>query len=414
MLGRPFESLVTLSVRTYAQLAESRVFQLRTRNGDHEVDLIVERPDGRIVALEIKLGTSVDIDDVTHLSWLRERVGDDLLDSVVITTGPYAYRRTDGIAVVPAAHQCDPTAAHGAVWQATHMASVGEEQLRVRIMHALAEAAAETGYVTRAQLSALDVDGMPRRIIDQSRGIWNPRDLQATLTVVSSPSGPYDDQVVGDSLFTYDYRAGTVRGDNTKLRRAYELELPIILLRKIETGIYVPVFPVYVVADDQASRQFVLALDESLRFLRDPMDLSAQERRYAQRVVRQRLHQPEFRGRVLRAYQTRCAVCTLKHGRLLDAAHIVGDGEEGGDPIVVNGLSLCKIHHAAYDTNLLGIAPDYVVHVNRELLEEQDGPMLKHGLQEMNQRPLTVPSRATQRPDRERLARRYDTFRAAS
>lgn len=293
------------------------------------------------------------------------------------------------------------------------MTSVGEQHLRERIMHALAEEAAEHGVVTRQQLSALDVDGTPTRVIDQSRGIWNPRHLEATLAVVSSPSGPYNDEAVGDSLFRYDYRAGSVHGDNTKLRRAYELGLPIILLRKIDDGVYVPVFPVYVVDDDLSSRQFLLALDESLRFLRDPRHLSAQERRYAERIVRQRLHQPEFRGRVLRAYETRCAVCALRHGRLLDAAHIVGDGEDGGDPVVVNGLSLCKIHHAAYDSNLLGIAPDYVVHVNRELLEEQDGPMLKHGLQEMNERPLTVPSRRTHRPDRDRLAQRFEAFRAA-
>lgn len=278
-------------------------------------------------------------------------------------------------------------------------------------MHALAEITAENGAVTRAQLSALEVDGTTRRLIDQSRGIWNPRDLEATLSVVSSPSGPYADQDVGSSLFRYDYRRGTVRGDNTKLRRAYELGLPIILLRKlVEYNVYVPVFPVYVVADDRSARQFVLALDEGLRFLRDPLHLSEQEKRYAERVVKQRLHQPEFRGRILHAYATRCAVCALGHGRLLDAAHIIADAQEGGDPVVANGLSLCKIHHAAYDTNLLGISPDYVVHVDRELLEESDGPMLQHGLQEMNERPLTVPTRPSDRPDRERLARRFEAF----
>ena len=293
------------------------------------------------------------------------------------------------------------------------MDSAAEEQLRQRIMRALAEQTAEHGFVTRAQLSALDVDGEPRRVIDQSRGIWNPRDMEATLAVVSSPSGPYKDSFVGGGLLQYDYRAGSIRGDNTKLRRAYELGLPIILLRKIDTGTYVPVFPTYVVGDDQANRQFMLALDESLRFLRDPLNPTEAERSYAERVVRQRLHQPEFRGRVLRAYDTRCAVCTLKHGRLLDAAHIVSDSDDGGDPVVVNGLSMCKIHHAAYDSNLLGISPDYVVHINRDLLEEHDGPMLRHGLQEMNQRPLTVPKRQTDRPDRSRLSRRYEEFRAA-
>lgn len=293
------------------------------------------------------------------------------------------------------------------------MESIGELRLREMIMHALTEATAENGFVTRQQLSALDVAGTPRRVIDQSRGIWNPRDMAATLAVVSSPDGPYEDQHVGESLFRYDYRAGSIHGDNTKLRRAYELELPIILLRKIAAGQFVPVFPVYVVGDDQASRQFVLALDESLRFLKDPLHLSADERRYAERVVKQRLHQPEFRGRVMRAYATQCAVCRLKHGRLLDAAHITEDGDDAGLPIVTNGLSLCKIHHAAYDANLLGISPDYVVHIDSDLLEERDGPMLKHGLQEMDQAPLQLPTQHGERPDRERLARRYEGFGAA-
>lgn len=103
LLGALFESLITLSVRGYAQAAEATVHHLRTRNGDHEVDLIVERDDGRVVAIEIKLSPSVGDSAVKHLRWLRERLGDRLLDSVVITTGRHAYRRADGIAVVPAA-----------------------------------------------------------------------------------------------------------------------------------------------------------------------------------------------------------------------------------------------------------------------------------------------------------------------
>jgi predicted AAA+ superfamily ATPase len=103
LLGALFESLVTLSIRVYAQMARARVSHLRTRNGDHEVDLIVERRDGRILAVEAKLAAVPDDRDVRHLHWLARQVGSDLLDAVVITTGPYAYRRPDGIAVVPAA-----------------------------------------------------------------------------------------------------------------------------------------------------------------------------------------------------------------------------------------------------------------------------------------------------------------------
>ncbi len=103
LLGALFESLVTLCVRTYAEAADAHVSHLRTHRGDHEVDLIVTRDDGRMVALEVKLAPIADDDDVRHLHWLREQLGNDLLDAAVITTGPAAYRRPDGIAVIPAA-----------------------------------------------------------------------------------------------------------------------------------------------------------------------------------------------------------------------------------------------------------------------------------------------------------------------
>ncbi|MFZ4737619.1 MAG: ATP-binding protein [Bradymonadia bacterium] len=103
LLGNLFESLVTLCVRVYAQAAEAGVSHLRTRGGEREVDLIVSRADQRLVALEVKLARTISDADVRHLHWLREQIGDDLLDAVVIHTGPEAYRRADGIAVVPAA-----------------------------------------------------------------------------------------------------------------------------------------------------------------------------------------------------------------------------------------------------------------------------------------------------------------------
>jgi len=103
LLGHLFESLVTQSVRAYAQAAEAEVRHLRTKGGRNEIDIIVERRDGRVLALEVKLAGAVTDDDVKHLRWAQERVGRDLLDAIIVTTGPAAYRRTDGIGVVPAA-----------------------------------------------------------------------------------------------------------------------------------------------------------------------------------------------------------------------------------------------------------------------------------------------------------------------
>jgi predicted AAA+ superfamily ATPase len=106
-LGALFESLVTQSVRVYAQSADARVGHLRTFAGEREIDLIVERGDGRVLAIEVKLRPVPSDRDVAHLRWLREQIGEDLLDAVVVTTGREAYRRPeDGIAVVPAALLC--------------------------------------------------------------------------------------------------------------------------------------------------------------------------------------------------------------------------------------------------------------------------------------------------------------------
>jgi predicted AAA+ superfamily ATPase len=103
LLGHLFESLVALDVRVYAQAADAGVYHLRTRNGDREIDFIIEGRARRVLALEVKLAPSIDDSDVRHLLWLRERIGDRLLDAAVITTGTHAYRRHDGVAVIPAA-----------------------------------------------------------------------------------------------------------------------------------------------------------------------------------------------------------------------------------------------------------------------------------------------------------------------
>jgi len=103
VLGRLFESLVTLSLRVYAQAHEAQVKHLRLHGGEHEIDLIVERADRRVLAIEVKLGRTVDDGDVKHLLWLKERLGHQLIDAIVVHTGPEAYRRQDGVGVVPAA-----------------------------------------------------------------------------------------------------------------------------------------------------------------------------------------------------------------------------------------------------------------------------------------------------------------------
>jgi putative restriction endonuclease len=116
---------------------------------------------------------------------------------------------------------------------------------------------------------------------------------------------------------------------------------------------------------------------------------------------------------VISAYETRCAICQLRHGRLLDAAHITADNDENSSTSVTNGISLCKIHHTAYDINIIGIDPDYRVHVREDILEEADGPMLQHGIKEMDQRTLWVPGQLRDQPDINRLSQRFAVFERA-
>lgn len=101
MLGHLFESLVTLCVRVPAQAADATVGHLRTRNGDHEIDLVVVRDDGRVLAIEVKLAATVEDRDTRHLHWLSQHVGDDMVDAIIINTGPQAYRSHDGVGVLP-------------------------------------------------------------------------------------------------------------------------------------------------------------------------------------------------------------------------------------------------------------------------------------------------------------------------
>jgi putative restriction endonuclease len=141
---------------------------------------------------------------------------------------------------------------------------------------------------------------------------------------------------------------------------------------------------------------------------------NALERRYALRAVKQRLHQASFREAVIAAYNGRCALSGLPESVLLDAAHIVADKDElFGQPVVPNGIPLSKIHHAAFDAHLIGIDPDYRLHVSERLLGHSDGPMLE-ALKRLNGGTIHLPNRDKDRPDRDRIARRFERFRAAA
>lgn len=278
-------------------------------------------------------------------------------------------------------------------------------------------------YGGRIPRSAL-MDGVPvagRRIPiwNYQKGIFKPAALGrngAALSVQTSAESPYDDvHDMESGRIVYKYR-GTDPGhpDNAALRQAMLQQRPLIYLVAVDPGFYDAVLPVYVATEDPAEHQFTLVADQlsALPMPSDPL-MTKVRREYATRAVLQRLHQQQFRRMVLLAYREQCCICRLRHVELLDAAHILPDRHPKGEPIVTNGLGLCKIHHSAYDANIIGIDPDTRVHVRDDVLKERDGPMLQHGLQEVAGYRLILPSNADLRPNRDFLAERFARFRAA-
>lgn len=281
------------------------------------------------------------------------------------------------------------------------------------------------GVLSRQQMEAGFVFGSERISFAHERvGIWRPKILSgsgAALSLTTAAVRPgvvrrYDDQVGGDEWFSYRYQGEDPNHwHNRSVRKAMELGVPLIYFYGLTPGYYEAVFPVYIVKDEPEALTFRLAADAV--GLGEPSLMvgggTSPLKEYATRQVKVRLHQHRFRELVLGAYGHRCTICKLGHTPLLDAAHIIADRDERGRPEISNGLSLCKIHHSAYDVNILGITPDYQVAIREDILAERDGPMLRHGLQELNMQRLHLPRVAGDRPNREYLEERYRSFRAA-
>jgi putative restriction endonuclease len=255
-------------------------------------------------------------------------------------------------------------------------------------------------------------------IWNYQKGIFKPAILGrdgAALSVQTSADSPYADAHDPDAgHFVYQYR-GTdpEQADNRSLRRAMSLQRPLLYLLAVDPGVFEAILPVYVVNDDPARLQFTLVADLSPSLANSDAAVTAARREYATRAVMQRLHQQQFRRVVLTAYRNQCTICRLRHVELLDAAHIIADRDERGEPVVSNGLGLCKIHHSAFDADIIGVDPDARVHVREDVLKEKDGPMLRFGLQEVHNTRLVLPRRAVDQPNRDFLAERFDRFRAA-
>ncbi|NLX77906.1 MAG: HNH endonuclease [Clostridiaceae bacterium] len=299
-----------------------------------------------------------------------------------------------------------------------------EEQKRIRLaaFNWLKEQTMLYGDVLPRELLArgFEYDGQRITLLGP-QGIWKPKALSVPLSVTTVYDGPYDDAIDSGGFLQYRYR-GTdpEHRDNKGLREAMEKQIPLIYFYGIVPGKYLAVWPVYIIGDNPSSLTFTIAADdistiENHLFRSQGYNISSNSeiavRRYITSSVRQRLHQKSFRERVLLAYSQQCAFCRIRHIQLLDAAHIIPDGEELGDPVVNNGISLCKIHHAAFDANIIGVTPDYIIEVREDILEEKDGPMLKHGIQELQHKKIILPHDKAKWPDRERLYIKYTKFK---
>jgi putative restriction endonuclease len=262
-------------------------------------------------------------------------------------------------------------------------------------------------------------------LINQRRGIFKPQQMRFLLsikTVFPKPGGRvwYDDQrevhrqiFEGDETVDYAFMGQDPNApDNRWLREAFENSIPVIYFLGIAPGCYQAILPAFISGWDPKALKARVAFGISEQEVM-AAPATAVERRYALRLVKHRLHQASFREAVIAAYNGRCAVTGLPEPLLLDAAHIVADkNEQFGQPIIPNGIPLSKIHHAAFDAHLIGIDPDYGIHVSDRLLARSDGPMLE-ALKQLKGGSIHLPRRNQDRPDRDRLALRFERFRSA-
>jgi putative restriction endonuclease len=279
-------------------------------------------------------------------------------------------------------------------------------------------------------------DVLPRKLLEQGfefqgqrvhlispQGIFTPKFLELPISINTAPKGPYDDYFAKDGFLLYRYRGiDPNHRDNVGLRKIFELQLPLVYLHGIEPGKYLATYPVYIIGDDPNSLTFKVAVDDALpafeytqtSISHQIAEVSDARHAYLTATVKVRLFQRAFREKVLDAYRSQCSFCRLKHRELLDAAHIIPDNLPESTLTVDNGISLCKLHHAAYDSFILGVSPDYIIQVREDILEEEDGPVLQHGLKGLHKTKLILPSLKTHWPNKDALEWRYSRFTKAA
>lgn len=254
-------------------------------------------------------------------------------------------------------------------------------------------------------------------------GIFKPKQMSGILsikTVVPKPGGKiwYADQfrderiASSDSVMQYSFKGNDPEDlKNRGLRDAMLKKLPLIYFYGVKPGAYLPLYPVYIIEWNPKTLSCSVGFDSEQMQSVLERDLSSIERSYTMVQAKHRIHQALFRERVIEAYNGRCALTGLPSLKLVDAAHIIPDrNEDLGQPDIRNGICMTKIHHAAFDGNLIGIDPNYRIHVAESLLSLHDGPMLEQGLKALQGKKIRLPQIEKLWPDRDRLDHRFKEF----
>lgn len=259
----------------------------------------------------------------------------------------------------------------------------------------------------------------------RASGIFKPRRMTAALSVKTvvprdGRTMKYRDQeteIRPTGLLPYDLEAGRNRPANEYLQRAMRRHAPLIYFRGVESGVYEPIWPVWVDQYQEREGRVLLAAGDisaanfsSADATQQPFD-EVREASYTSTWARTRNHQAWFSRLTKAAYGYRCAFSRLPLQSLLVGAHIVPDSE-GGPPSVSNGICMSTLHHAAFDAHLISVDPNLRIHVARHVIAERDGPLLA-ALQRLQGEKLATPADPTAQPNREYLQQRYRTFREA-
>jgi len=301
--------------------------------------------------------------------------------------------------------------------------SIDDDVIRLAAMAHCARLMREHGGVVpwAAIQEGMEVSGEHIFLGSTPKGIHRPTQMRRGVLSIKTTKPKegrlprYDDELGDDGYFSYAFQGSNPNShDNTALRETFEDQAPFIYFYAIRPALYQILQPCYMNDWDPVAMRCSVAVGEVLgtKLVANRV-AEAAERRYTTIEAKVRLHQAEFREIVLAAYGGRCAISKLPIPRLLDAAHIIPDRDERGRPEISNGLCLSKIHHTAFDCNLVGIDPDGVVHVSERLLDQTDGPTLE-GLKASHGGRILAPRHADDRPRREYLAERFEAFKKAS